>query len=197
MDKKNKVIKRVKTEEQQKLAASIYDCQIDELYLHIKELSALKYDTELRREDSLIQQASHMQTAFSFISAALLMTAPIFLEYRHSSISMEFLLFSYAIVILCLLISLILASLTQRRVIKASFLSIPDIIRFVEDNQEHTLRKAEQYKQWAQVVGDVQVSLEKVNERRVKLIRWSMGFFFASIGFIIFWFVCGVLKVYL
>ena len=33
---------------------------------HIKELALLKYEDELRREDSLINQASQMQTAFSF-----------------------------------------------------------------------------------------------------------------------------------
>ena len=50
---------------------------------HIKELALLKYEDELRREDSLINQASQMQTAFSFTSAALFMVAAIAVEYRE------------------------------------------------------------------------------------------------------------------
>lgn len=42
-------------------------------YQHIKELSQLKYETEEKREQSLIQQASQMQTVFSFITAAVFM----------------------------------------------------------------------------------------------------------------------------
>jgi len=169
--------------------------QLDDLYLHIKELSALKYEAELRREDSIIQQASHMQTAFSFMSAALLMSASIFLEYRHNLISMKFLLISYSSILFCLLASLLFASLAQRRVVKATFMSIPDIINFVEKHQSSVLRKSEQRKQWAQVVGDVQTSLEEVNERRVQQIRWSMGLFFVSLGLIVFWFIYGIAKI--
>ena len=40
-------------------------------YQHIKELSQLKYEAEEKREQSLIQQASQMQTVFSFITAAV------------------------------------------------------------------------------------------------------------------------------
>jgi len=54
------------------------------LYSHVKELGILKYEAELKREDSLIQQSSHMQTAFAFMSAAVFMLVPIILEYRGS-----------------------------------------------------------------------------------------------------------------
>lgn len=36
------------------------------LYIYVKELATLKCEAELRREDSLIQQSSHMQTAFFY-----------------------------------------------------------------------------------------------------------------------------------
>lgn len=47
------------------------------LYRHVKEISTLKYESELRREDSLIQQFGHMQAAFSFMTAAIFMATPI------------------------------------------------------------------------------------------------------------------------
>ena len=46
-------------------------------YQHIKELSQLKYEAEEKREQSLIQQASQMQTVFSFITAAVFMAVPV------------------------------------------------------------------------------------------------------------------------
>ena len=51
--------------------------QITPQYQHIKELAILKYDAEEKREQSLIQQSSQMQTVFSFLTAALFMETPI------------------------------------------------------------------------------------------------------------------------
>lgn len=51
-------------------------------YRHIKELSALKYEAEEKREQNLIQQSSQMQTVFSFMTAAIFMAVPICIEYR-------------------------------------------------------------------------------------------------------------------
>ena len=45
--------------------------QITAQYQHIKELATLKYDAEEKREQNLIQQSSQMQTAFSFMTAAV------------------------------------------------------------------------------------------------------------------------------
>ena len=48
-----------------------------ELSNHIRQIAQTIYEAELRREDSLIQQSTQMQTAFSFTSAALFMVAAI------------------------------------------------------------------------------------------------------------------------
>lgn len=50
-------------------------------YRYIKELSALKYESEEKREQNLIQQSSQMQTVFSFMTAAIFMVVPICIEY--------------------------------------------------------------------------------------------------------------------
>ena len=49
---------------------------------YIKELSLMKYDAEEKREQNLIQQSSQMQTAFSFMTAAVFMALPICIENR-------------------------------------------------------------------------------------------------------------------
>ena len=83
-------------------------------YRYIKELAILKYDAEEKREINLLQQSSQMQTAFSFMTAALFMAAPICIEHR-GVISLEFFLVSVSIVTAFLMASLICASVAQWR----------------------------------------------------------------------------------
>jgi len=172
----------------------ILEQQAISLYRHVKEISKMKYESELRREDSLIQQSSHMQTAFSFMTAALFMAAPVMIEYRGNKLSITFFLVVFSSIVLCLLISLVTASLAQRRVLKQTFMSIPEIEKFVSDTYADTLRESAQLKQWVQVVGDVQVDLQKVNDRRVIYIRASMISFFVSIAFIVIWYIIAISK---
>ena len=58
-----------------------------DLYAFVKEYALLKLEDETKRYESLIQQASNMQTAFSFSTAALFMIAPIAVEYRGNMCS--------------------------------------------------------------------------------------------------------------
>ena len=168
--------------------------QAVDLYMYVKELGTLKYEAELRREDSLIQQSSHMQTAFSFMSAALFMAAPILIDNRGNQLSLNFFFAAFSSIVFFLLASLVAASLAQRRVLRRNFMSIPDIEAFVSSTYKQTLKRSAQLKQWVQVVGDVQVGLQKVNEKRVMLIRISMGSFLGSIGLIVFWYIVALIK---
>ena len=168
--------------------------QAVDLYMYVKELGTLKYEAELRREDSLIQQSSHMQTAFSFMSAALFMAAPILIDNRGNQLSLNFFFAAFSSIVFFLLASLVAASLAQRRVLRRTFMSIPDIEAFVSSTYKQTLKRSAQLKQWMQVVGDVQVGLQKVNEKRVMLIRISMGSFLGSIGLIVFWYIVALIK---
>lgn len=170
------------------------DQQAISLYGHIKEISKLKYDAEIRRENSLILQSSHMQTAFSFMTAAIFMAAPIMIANRGTKLSLPFFFTAFSSIILCLIICLTTASLAQRRYYTDSFMDIPNIQSFVEDTYKHTLKKSEQLKQWVQVVGEVQVDLAKVNNKRVTFIRVSMMSFLISICMCIFWFIVAVVK---
>ena len=168
--------------------------QATALYKHVKDLSMWKYDSEIKREDSLIQQSSNMQTAFSFMTAAVFMAVPILIEYR-GSLSLEFFLLSTSSVILFLLVSLITASLAQRRVLYKSLQSIPEIHQFVIDNWQECLSEAQQMKQWVEALGEIQIRKAEVNKERILLIRASMASFFISIALIIFWFVVAIAKI--
>ena len=61
------------------------------LYEYIASFDREIYANEERREDSLIQQATNMQTAFSFVSAAVFMVAQIAIDdNRRASLSLVF-----------------------------------------------------------------------------------------------------------
>ncbi len=178
-----------------------HDAQADEqekravsLYKHVKELAQLKYDGELRREDSLIEQSSHMQTAFSFMTAAVFMALPIAIDHR-GPLSLRFFFISVSIIVGLLLASLVTASIAQRRIKKKAPQNVSDIEKFVSDNWKDTLKESQQLKQWVGIVGEIQASTAKANDERVIFIRLSMGFFLASIAAIVVCYFVALSKI--
>lgn len=155
---------------------------------HIKELTKLKYESEMRREDSLINQASQMQTAFSFTSAALFMVAAIAVDYKEPW-SYNFLILIFSTITIALIISLVLATVAQRRMEREDFSHIEDIKDFVLENYEESLTKAQRNIQWIDMVGKVEKDLSRVNNNKVILIRWSMIWFYIAIILSVIWFI--------
>ena len=168
--------------------------QAEQLYKHVRELAQFKYDSELRREDSLIQQSSNMQTAFSFSTAALFMVAPIVVEYR-GVLSLTFFLVAFSSITAALLLSLACASLAQKRYAHEAFPDVEVIEKEVSDNYQSFLSKAQQDKQWVSVIGKIQKSKSQNNNKRVLHIRWSMRFFSAALLLAVFWFVVAICKI--
>ena len=159
--------------------------QITAQYQYIKELATLKYDAEEKREQNLIQQSSQMQTAFSFMTAAVFAATAICIEYR-GKLTLNFLL----------IVSLLLASLAQWRWKTEAFPDILDMKDTVVNDPEweKLTIKYHQINQWIDLVGKVQKKKAKINNRRVKLIMASMIFFYLSIGRIVISFFIGVMK---
>ena len=164
-----------------------------ELLIHIKELSKLKYESEGKREQSLISQSSQMQTAFSFVSVAILMLLPICLENR-GNISANFFIWATSSVLLLLFTSLGLASIAQWRWKAKTFMDISDIYKFFESEYEGAESEAQRLKQWVIMVGEVQKSTSDINEKRVKLIMASMICFYASLALMLIWVIAGFVK---
>ena len=99
------------------------------LYSYIADFDKEIYANEERREDSLIQQATNMQTAFSFVSAAVFMVAPIVIEYR-GKLPLEFFLIVFALISGLLLACLFCATMAQRRSKRNSFPTAKDLPPF-------------------------------------------------------------------
>ena len=163
----------------------------DDLSLYIKELARMKYESEIRREDSLIMQASQMQTAFSFSSAALFMVAAIAVEYKEPW-TFEFLLLIFSTITGALLVSLVLATIAQRRVEREDFPHIEQIKEFICENYEDSETIAKRNIQWVDMIGKIEKDLSRTNDNKVVLIQWSMYFFYIAISLSVFWFVMAV-----
>lgn len=171
------------------------DEQILAQYQHIKELALLKYNSEEAREDSLIRQSSQMQTAFSFMTAAIFMPLPVLISY--SSLPKQFLLISTAFIVLCLLTSLVLASFVQWRYTLRDLPAIPAIKAAVLDdpNWEQFIQEYNRIDQLVNALGEIQAHKAQTNEKRVTFLVWSMLCFYLAILALLISFVIGIVYI--
>lgn len=156
----------------------------NKLYSYIKDFAILKLESETKRENFLIRQSTSLQIISLFTIAALFITAPTIIEYR-GKIPLEFLLFSFSIITIFLLISLLFASLAQKKELQAT---IPDVDVFMQhmiDNYEIYLSSIQRDRAFAELVGKVQKCKNKINNKRTKKIDWSMWLFYAALFLII------------
>lgn len=165
-------------------------------YRYIKELAWLKYESEEKREQNLIQQSSQMQTVFSFMTAAIFMAVPICIEFR-ASLSLEFFLASSSSVVSFLIVSLLLASIAQWRWKTTTFPDVNEIKDCIINNPDWEKLTIEynQIDQWVNVIGKVQKQRATLNDRRVYLIMASMLCFYCSIFSVVISFVIGISKI--
>lgn len=165
-----------------------------EITLFECEMAKIKYESELRREDSIIQQSGHMQTAFSFSTAALLMIAPIAVDYR-GCLSLTFFLVAFSSITLVLFFSLFATTMAQRRKAQDLFPDSSDQIKYIEDNEKLFATEEQRNKYLAKSYADVQLSLTENNRNRVKWVQYSMRAFYIALGLSVFWFVVAMCKI--
>lgn len=160
---------------------------------YLNEYAKFRYENELRREDSIIQQASQMQTTFSFVTAAMFMVAPIVIEYSRK-LSLTFFLIVFSSITIALLFSLLFATLAQNRKISKNFEDVSDFVEYVENNENDFETEKQRLKHIIDTYGDVQKDKAIINNKRVKFIRISMWMFYAALGLCAFWFIVAICK---
>lgn len=152
------------------------------LYEYISSFDREIYENEERREDSLIQQATNMQTAFSFVSAAVFMVAQIAIDdNRRASLSLVFFTV-FSIISAFMLICLFCATMAQRRTKRTSFPLAKDFQELVENNYNDFETKSQREKYIAETYAKLHQSLANSNAMRVKWIQRSMRAFYAALG---------------
>ena len=166
----------------------------NECYAYMAELAKLIFENEERREDSLIQQAGHMQTAFSFVIAAMFMVAAILIEYR-GVLSLEFLLIVFSSITLVLLSSLFFATMAQNRIKRKDFPQICKIKEHIQNNYDLFRTPAQRSKYLLETYETMHASYELVNNKRQKCVKISMKLFYISLILCAFWFVVAIIKI--
>ncbi len=159
------------------------------------EMTKLKYESELRREDSLIQQSGHMQAVFAFTTAALFMAFPMLIEHR-GYISLEFFLAAGSSITTVVLFSLFAATVAQNRKKQTLFPNSEDSIKYIEDNEPLFQTEIQRKKYYAVEYSEAQKSLTTNNEKRVKWIQCSMWSFYVALGLCVIWFIVGLIKLF-
>lgn len=164
-----------------------------EQFQYLNEYAKFRYENELRREDSIIQQASQMQTTFSFVTAAMFMVAPIVIEYSRK-LSLTFFLIVFSSITIALLFSLLFATLAQNRETSKNFADVSNFIKYVEDNENDFETENQRLKHIIDTYGYIQKDKAIINDKRVKLIRISMWMFYVALGLCAFWFIIAICK---
>lgn len=156
----------------------------NELYSYIKDFAILKLKSETKRENFLIRQSTSLQIISLFTIIALFITAPTIIEYR-GKIPLEFLLFSFSIITIFLLISLLFALLVQKKELQAALPDVDVFMQHMIDNYEIYLSSIQRDRAFTELVGEIQKCKNKINNKRTKKIDWSMWLFYAALSLII------------
>lgn len=167
---------------------------VRDCYEYLKELSENIYRNEERREDSLIQQAGHMQAVFSFVMAALFMITPLIIQNR-GNLSMTFIFISLSTISSSLLFSLLFATIAQRRCKRQDFPKIAKIREYIENNYQDFATPESRNKYIVQMYEKIYDSFSKANDKRMFWIRGSMVSFYVALMFCIFWFIVAICKI--
>lgn len=175
--------------EKEQVAQLQNDC-----YGYMADFARLIYENEERREDSLIQQASHMQTAFSFVIAAVFMVAAIVVDNR-GVLSLEYLLLAFSCITATLMFSLFSATMAQNRTKRDDFPKVNIINQKIIDEYENFVTPAQRSKYLVDTYEIMHISYAASNDKRRHWVMISMWSFYASLAQCIFWFIITLCKI--
>jgi len=159
--------------------------QAELMMRNIKELGLYSYELEEKREQSLLNQAGQMLTAFAIFTAALYMLLPVVLEHATLNISKNKLILFVGVISLFLLSSLVLAILAQWRYKYNAMNEIGVIYQEVDKNYGDYSTQVNFDKQWIIQIENLHKSKLKNNNRRAKLVMASMIIFLVAIALVI------------
>lgn len=161
---------------------------IESEFNYLVTFSKLILENEEKRENSLIQQSSHMLTAISFMSASILIIAEIVFNLAQT-ISKNVLLCVFSSIIFFLLLSFILTTIAQYRYKRADFPDIETLYNYVKTKSDAFVSDAQQSKYFVETLSTIQKSYASINERRRMFLNISTNFLYITIALCFIWFV--------
>lgn len=165
----------------------------NDCYSYIASFSKEIYENELQRKESIVHQASNTQTSFSFASAALLMAAPVIVEYR-GTLSLTFLFMAFSSILMSLLLSLLFATIALNTRKRMDYPSIKSFKENVESNYLLFQTSAQRNKYLCDTYEQMQTSLERSNEARLAWIKKAYHSFYCALFLCVLWFAVAVMK---
>lgn len=141
------------------------------------------YQAEIERENSILQQASNMQGAFSFVTAGLFVIAEIVTDNKGEKTPYLSIIIPFCIITLFLLASLLFATLAQER--KTKDMGPPSIEGFLKNltDQKQEMKTPEARSLFTiKEYNGFYSSLRDLNEKRISKIKISMALFYFSLG---------------
>ena len=165
----------------------------NDCFEYMSDFAKIIFENEERREDSLIQQAGHMQTAFSFVIAAVFMVAAIVVEYR-GVLSLTFLLVAFSTITAVLLVSLFFATMAQNRMKRDDFPKVSTIKNLIISEYQMFETPAQRSKYLLDTYEKMHISYERINDQRQRNVKISMTLFYISLALCVFWFIVAICK---
>lgn len=151
----------------------------------------LKYESELQREESLIQQAGNMQSAFAFTTAALFMALPVIIQYR-GVLSFDFIFRFISIITIILLFSLFAATMAQNRMRRYSFPNATMVMDHIDLFKKELSNDGVRIQYIIDTYASVQESLSFTNKRKVIWVRVSMISFYLALAVCLIFFLLSI-----
>lgn len=160
---------------------------------NVLELSKLSYEAEEQREQSLINQSSQMATAFSVISAVILMLFPIITD-TYLDMPLRSLTIMGAIIMGLLILSLGTALLVQWRFQYQALPSPQKILEHELQNANHFNTPEQRNKAFVETLDARWKSKREINDLRALLIRISMVLFFVALILLLGSIICATIA---
>lgn len=147
---------------------------------NVVDFAKFSFELEEKREQSLINQSGQMLTAFSVVSAAILMAVPILIDC--TSVSDRIILISAGVTLAPMLLSMALALLSRWRFSYVTMVTGQELLQKIEANANNHVFQYQYDYQWLDQLANIQKSKKKNNDIRGILIYASMIVFFYAVA---------------
>lgn len=163
-----------------------------EVFETLKEYAVFAYEQEVKREESMKLQANNMQSAFSFVSAAVVMSIPVIYQYK-GELSYLFLFSAFSTILIALGLSLLFATLSLKLMKQDACLNILEQKEYFAENFDALKEKTARLDYWLKYYDKLQSAKRKSIEVRIKYLNWSRYMFISSLFLCFFWFITSVI----
>ena len=147
---------------------------------NVVDFAKFSFELEEKREQGLVNQSGQMLTAFSVVSAAILMAVQILIDCEI--VSKRIILISAGVTLAPMFLSMALALLSRWRFSYVTMITGQELLQKIEANANNHVYQYQYDYQWLDQLANIQNSKKKNNDIRGILIYASMIVFFYAVA---------------